>query len=470
MLLRSFIVLLAACSSLSADNQTETISPIYSNDPIPFDISIELADFILPNGLHSYAQATHDGKWLIVAGRTNGLHGFNNDTNNFPPSAQNLLVYVIDPLHGTVYTKSLLDSTADLSSSIVDALSATSTESYQSGKILYVIGGYGIDSSTGNFNTKSTLTAIDVPGLMHWVVKPSKHETAKKHIRQTAHPLLTVTGGYLGQIDAHSPFLLIFGQNFTGYYFDGGNGNYTNQVRRLKIIDDGSHLNVAFLKSEEPNPSYRRRDLNIVPIIKKNKAHYDPGFLALSGVFTLSGGAWTVPVWITGDGSSSMPDPLDPSTFKQGMNNYTSASLVLYSKSENTNYIVLLGGMTFLTSPDGSSDPELPFTNFVTTLKVDSKGSIQQCLMDGSYPIIPSTFSNPGNTLLFGAGASFFAADEMPLYPNGVFSLDALQDGPSVLGYIVGGIASTLPNTNTQADSGGSPYVFRVILTPRGSN
>lgn len=466
---KSLIVLLAAFSTLNAANQTETMSPIYSNDPVPFDISIEQADFILPNGLHSFAQATHDGKWLIVAGRTNGLHGFNDDTNNFPPSAQNLLVYVIDPLHGAVYTKSLLDPTADLSPPIVDALSATSPECYQSGKILYVIGGYGQNSITGDFDTKSTLTAIDVPGLMHWVVKPSKHETAKKHIRQTSHPLLTVTGGYLGQVDAHSPFLLIFGQNFKGYYFDGGNGDYTNQVRRLRIIDDGSHLEVGFLKSEEPNPNYRRRDLNVVPIIKKNKAHYDPGFLALSGVFTLSGGAWTVPVWITGDGRTSMPDPIDPSTFKQGMNNYDSANIVLYSKKENTNYIVLLGGMTFLTSPSDAGDPELPFTNIVTTLKVDSNGNIQQCLMDGSYPVIPSTFSNPGNTLLLGAGAFFFPADKMPLYPNDVYSLDALQDGPVVLGYIVGGIASTLPNTNTQADSGGSPYVFRVILTPKGS-
>lgn len=468
MFFRCLIAFFAAFSNLMAANQTETVSPIESNDPIPFDISIELADFTLPNGLHSFAQASYNGKWLILAGRTNGLHGFNDDTNNFPPSAQNLLVYVIDPMHGTVFTKSLLDATAHLSTTVVDALSSTSPQSFQSGSTLYVIGGYGVDSSTGNFSTKTTLTAIDIPGLIHWVVKPSKHETAKKHIRYTSHPLLQVTGGYLTQVDAHSPFLLIFGQNFIGYYFDGGNGNYTNQVRRMQIIDDGSHLAVGFLKSEDPNPNYRRRDLNICPIMKKKHGHLEASYIALSGVFTETGGAWTVPVSITGNGKTSMPNPEDPSTFKQGMNNYVSATVELYSKKDDLMYIILPGGITFLTSPSGPGDSELPFTNIVTTLKIDHAGNIQQCLMNGTYPTIPSTFSNPGNPLLFGAGAAFFPADRMPLFSNGVFSLDELLNEPTVIGYIVGGIASTLPNTNTQADSGASPYVFRVILSPKG--
>lgn len=469
MLFRCMIAFLVGFSTLTAANQTETVSPIASNDPIPFDISIELADFTLPNGLHSYAQAIYNGKWLILAGRTNGLHGFNDDTNNFPPSAQNLLVYVIDPLHGTVSTKSLLDPSAHLSAKVVDALSATSTQSFQSGNTLYVVGGYGIDSESGDFSTKSTLTAIDIPGLIHWVVKPGNNETAKKHIRQISHPLLQVTGGYLTRVDAHSPFLLIFGQNFIGYYFDGGNGDYTNQVRRFRIIDDGSKLAVAFLKSEEPKPFYRRRDLNICPIIQRHHGHLESSYIALSGVFTLSGGAWTVPVFIAADGKSSMPNPDDPATFKQGMNNYFSATVELYSKNDDLMYIILPGGITYLTSPTGPADSELPFTNLVTTLKIDHQRNIQQCLMDGTYPTIPSTFSNPGNPLLFGAGASFFPADHMPLFSNGVFSLDELQNGPTVIGYIVGGIASTLPNTTTQADSGASPYVFRVILSPKGA-
>lgn len=89
--------------------------------------------------------------------------------------------------------------------------------------------------------------------------------------------------------------------------------------------------------------------------------------------------------------------------------------------------------------------------------------------MDNEYPVIPSTGSNPGNRLLFGTEAVFIPHDDIALYVNNVIQLDALPKAPTVIGYIVGGIMSTLPNTNTSADSTASPYIFKVILTPRAS-
>jgi hypothetical protein len=86
--------------------------------------------------------------------------------------------------------------------------------------------------------------------------------------------------------------------------------------------------------------------------------------------------------------------------------------------------------------------------------------------MSSEYPFIASTGSNPGNQLLFGARAHLFAADRLPAYGNGVLDLDQLGGSqPRVVGYIVGGIMSTLPNTNTQSDSAASPYIFKVTLT-----
>ena len=68
--------------------------------------------------------------------------------------------------------------------------------------------------------------------------------------------------------------------------------------------------------------------------------------------------------------------------------------------------------------------------------------------------------------MLFGAGAQFFRASGPPSYGNGVFDLDQLGGSrPYVIGYIVGGIMSTLPNTNTQSDTAASPYIFKVMLT-----
>ena len=34
-----------------------------------------------------------------------------------------------------------------------------------------------------------------------------------------------------------------------------------------------------------------------------------------------------------------------------------------------------------------------------------------------------------------------------------------------MIGYIVGGIMSTLPNTNVRSDTAASPYIFKVTLT-----
>ncbi len=84
--------------------------------------------------------------------------------------------------------------------------------------------------------------------------------------------------------------------------------------------------------------------------------------------------------------------------------------------------------------------------------------------MDSQYPTILSTQSNPGNPLLFGAGA-YLIPNNIREYPNHVMSLDAIRQ-PTVIGYIVEGIQSTLANTNIQSDSAASPYVFKVTLIP----
>ena len=67
-----------ACLSLliaftvGADNQTATVSPVLSEDALPFTIQIDQAPFGLPTGLQSVARAIHKGQWILLAGRTNG--------------------------------------------------------------------------------------------------------------------------------------------------------------------------------------------------------------------------------------------------------------------------------------------------------------------------------------------------------------------------------------------------------------
>lgn len=455
--------------SVYSDNQTETLSPIYGQDELPFQISIEYAGFSLPNGIQSYASASYRGKWLFIAGRTNGLHGFNSDTNNFPPQLQNRMVYVVDPVHGIVASRSLTDPFSGLSQSQVDTLSVTSPQFYQSGSTLYITGGYGVDQATGLFSTKPVLTAIDIPGLMHWVGHPLTTETAAEHIRQLSHPIFRVTGGNMFQT-GNNPTLLVFGQNFQGFYSPSSNGEYTQQVRRFDIIDNGRTLKIKIKEAEPelPNPNYRRRDLNVVPVMQSVEGRLKSGLVAFSGVFTLTGGAWTVPVNISNGGKSFMADPALPDTFKQGMNNYACPTIGLFSKKNKNMYTIFMGGISIGFFENGvfQTDPEIPFINQVTAIRLNKHGHFKQYLMNATYPLILSTQSNFGNPLLFGAGARFMMERDLPAYPNDVLKLDALKHGPIVLGYIVGGIQSTLPDTNSSSDSAASPYIFRVTLIP----
>jgi hypothetical protein len=457
-----------------AFNQTPTTTPILPSDSLPFEVSIDLMDLSLPNGWHSGAMGIWKSKCLLVAGRTNGMHGFSEDplVNNFPPSAQNTVLFVIDFKHGTVWQRSLTDPSSGLTQEQIDTLSVTSPQFYQNDRTLYMNGGYGIDSSTGTMDTKSTLTAMDVPKLIGWVTEPGENNSVIQNIRQTTHPLLQVTGGYMNQNGPQDPTLLIFGQNFTGLYRDGSNGDYTEQVRTFRIIDDGSTLSIE-PSAEQPgtNPSFRRRDLNVVPVIRPGKEHHIPAYVALSGVFTENGGIWTVPVVIAPDGSSFMADPQDPATFKQGMNNYASPTIGLYSEKREEMYIIIPGGITFGYFQKGvfKTDNEIPFTNEVTTIKLEHNNTFSQYIMNGQYPKILSQFSNPGKKLLFGAGAEFFPRPHLSQYSNGVLKLDHLLDEPHVVGFIIGGIQSTLPNTNTTFDSAASPYIFKVTLQPRKS-
>ena len=449
-------------------NQTDDLSPVSVNPSLPFTISIETANFKIPGGIHSAAVAQNGSNFLIITGRTNGLHGFAN-SGDFPPSQQNTNVFVVNTKTKFVFFRSLDDPLSGLTSSQIETLSVVSPQSYQSGNTLYITGGYGVDTKNNSFSTKDTLTAIHVPGLIHWVINPQCTSRASDFIRQIFDPVFQVTGGIMVQF-GQCPTLLVFGQNFIGNYTTSSNGIYTRQVKRFYIIDDGKNLSVKVLEPipTTPDPNFRRRDLNVIPIIKATKSGKKiPAFVALSGVFTLDTGIWTVPVEITSNGTPFMADPNLETTFKQAMNNYVSAHAELLSKSGDM-YSILFGGLTFGFFEDGQfmTDPIIPFTNQITAIRRSPNGNYQQFLLPVQYPTILSTQSNPGNELLFGAGAKFIIEPNIPIFSNGVLNLSKIKC-PTVIGHIIGGIQSTVPNTNTISDSAASPFIFKVTLTPQ---
>lgn len=480
----AFFLLLS--TSVYGDNQTSTLSPVLPPSSLPFTVNIELSGLELPNGWHSGVFGSVGGKVVLLAGRTNGLHGFasNPNVNNFPPSAQNAIVYVVDFDKQKIWHKSLYAPSSGLTQEQIDSLTVTSPQFYQSKNTLYITGGYGTNTATGQMETKSILSAVDLPGIIDWVrgceeinfpfseslTHSKKKNSFAKHLRQVSDPIVQVTGGVMYQLGTGYPTLLIFGQNFTGFYHDNSNGKYTRQVRSFHIFDNGKDLHIITNGDQpDPLPAYRRRDLNVLPIMLGGKLKPKPAYVALSGVFTKTTGVWTVPVIISPEGKSTMASPDSPTTFKQAMNNYTCATAGLFSKKTQEMYMVLFGGITFGFFENGifETDTEIPFTNEITTIKINKHSVFSQYLMENEYPVIPSTFANPGNPLLFGAGAQFIQNRELPAYTNGVLKFDKISKRPVIIGYIVGGIQSSLPNTNTRLDSAASPYIFTVTLVPK---
>src|SRR5262249_48495640 len=149
------------------------------------------------------------------------------------------------------------------------------------------------------------------------------------------------------------------------------------------IVDNGTTLSIANSVATPQVADYRRRDLNVYPTIKRNPdATLSNGMTALSGVFTLTNGAWTVPVEIDSTGNPSQADPAGPATFRQGMNNYDCAKLGLFSASTGQMHEILFGGISLEDYDPATQtftvDNNLPFINQITSLVVDANGHYTQ--------------------------------------------------------------------------------------------
>jgi len=511
---------LGFCSVAPAQNwnQTQTTTPVIVGGDLPYRVNVSQYDAFSKPKLHSFVAGEHDGKWLIVGGLNEGLHGFVD--NRTSTTDRNPNIWVIDPVAKTSWSRSLADELIPDPGNIDPAmerrflsLTSANTQFEQVGDRLYVAGGYGDDlfSDPGSRTTFDTLSSLDVPGLIDWVQNGTG--AASDHIRQISDPLFKVTGGDMYAIDGKMH--LVFGQDFEDPYSGRGNGVYTHQVRTFEITDDAGGLsfsNVTTSGDEANNPEYRRRDLNIYPTIEDNSGTIQQGVTVLSGVFTPGAqprdfGAWTVPVEIDAAGNAAQidwgNDPLgtsvpfdendpnrgptpdanaldnDPRVFRQAMNNYHAAKFGLFSEATGSMHELLFGGITYQEydpqnpSADAAgfvSDLELPNTSQITSVVRDADGLYEQHYL-GAYPELSIELDINGTleekSIRFGSNAEFFLAEGIETYENGVINLDALPVGETAVGYIYGGIATydrhVFFDPVTLSDA--SSEIFAVTLT-----
>lgn len=409
-----------------------------------FDLQLDTLHIPGLPGLHSFAVATHQGKWLLIGGRRDGMH---QKFNAFNTGGANQQIMVVNPETGLLRQSSM----AGLPDSLQEQLRSANMEFYQHGETLLFIGGYGRSERAQNHVTYPYLTLIDVPGLMAAVETGG---ALQAHFRQIRSDFFGVTGGQLHLLA--DTFYLVGGHRFDGVY-SANSANptqfYTNAIRKFTLDRIGLDAQIGYKGEIIDELNLHRRDYNLAPQIYEDGSQ---GLAIYSGVFQpgLALAPFLNMIEIRPSGHKPVPG------FNQYLANYHCAKVPLYDAATREMHTVFLGGISnyYLDEKDSLiKDNRLPFVKTVS--RVSRKP-------DGTCREVPFDLELPWYT---GAGAEFILAARTPVFSNGVIDYDRLPQGRQLLGYIVGGIATPenqrnpFVANNTAVTSANAPLI-RVFV------
>jgi hypothetical protein len=411
-------------------------------------INISLSAINIENldGRQSFAVGQANGKWLIIGGRTDGLHR-RQPFASFDTNGQPNELLVIDPVSKQKWTANL----SILPIAIQEALKATNIDFIQNNNQLYLIGGYGYSNTLGDHTTFNTLTAIAVSETIAAIVSNNNYSN---YIRQTSNSIFQNTGGQLEKIN--DSYYLIGGQDFQGRYNPMGpthgpgfTQTYSNQIRKFNILDNGTLLGVNNISIITDSVNLHRRDYNALPQILPNLSQ---GITAYSGVFQQNVDLPYLNA-VTIDSLSYVVN----NNFNQYYNHYHCANIPLYSASKNEMHALFFGGIAQYYDSLGIlvQDNNVPFVKTIARVTRDVNGTLAEYKLPIEMPA------------LLGAGAEFIYRDNLPVYTNGVIKMDELSADSTILGYIYGGINSSAKNIfwiNDGSQSASSANIYKVTL------
>lgn len=410
-----------------------------------FDLRLDTLSVPGLPGLHSFAVGTHEGKWLLIGGRRDGMHL---KFNAFGTAGANQHIFVVEPLSGQLWQRPL----AELPDTLREQLHSTNMEFVQQGETLLFIGGYGRSEVAQNHVTYPYLTLIDVPGLMEAVMDGG---ALLPHFQQVRDTFFAVTGAQL--LALADTFYLVGGHFFEGVYSANSGPNltqvYTDAIRKFTLGEIDGTPAVTHQSTVVDELNLHRRDYNLAPQILQNG---EPGLVAFSGVF--QPGLALLPFQNLVEISPSGHHPVD--AFTQYLANYHCAKAPLYAQGANEMHTLFFGGMSqyWLDAADSLiKDNRVPFVRTVSRVSRRADGQYEEVAFDAELPFFTGT------------SAEFIFAEGIPLLPNGVVDYDALPDGENLLGYIVGGIVTpeTQRNpfvTNNLGITSASPRMIAVYL------
>lgn len=423
------LILTVVSYGVTAQNYEVAISPI----------AIEVL-----GGLQSYAIGTHDGEWLIVGGRLDGLHqrqpfaAFDQDGKN-----QNLIV--VDPSERKVWRAPL----TALPITIADQLSSSNMQYHQTDSLLLCTGGYAWSASADDHITFPYLTIVDIPATIRSIKNGSVNSTT---FHQIENELFRVTGGALNQID--DTYYLVGGHTFMGSYNpmgpDQGPGfeqAYTDEIRKFKISKNVNYT-VQILLSAHDEMHLHRRDYNLIPFLQDDERK----LMAYSGVFKNSVDLpWLYPVSISSAGHA----PVDH--FTQYYNHYSCAHLAIYDEEDQSTRTIFFGGIAQFYEEDGIlvQDNDVPFVNTISEVSTAANGQMAEIKLD---------IEMPG---FLGAGSVFVPSHDLLLVDDQILDGSQIADEWIDVGYIYGGIRSTMPNifwVNSGGESHASQTIYKVSI------
>jgi len=409
----------------------------------PFQIAIEPLQICGLGGLQSFAYGHHDGKWLLIGGRTDGLHR-RQPWATFDEAGQNTQLIVVDPVAQKKWSAPL----TSLSLSMQEQLSSTNMEFHQDGDFLYITGGYGYSKSAEDHITFPYLTAVKVSEVIDAIISGKSFNAS---FRQITDQQFAVTGGYLNKI--YDTYYLTGGQRFDGRYNPMNHPTfkqeYTNSIRKFQIQDNESDLIITHLAGITDTINLHRRDYNVIPQIMPDGQE---GLTAFSGVFQVSEDLpFLNCVNIDRSGYRVNND------FSQCYNHYHCAHIPLYSANSNEMHNLFFGGIAQYRDSAGIliQNNDVPFVKTIARVTRDLKGLMAEYKLPAEMPAF------------LGAGSEFIPVENLSVYGNGVIKLDDLRNDSTLIGYIYGGIDSTDSNifwVNNGTQSIASIHIFRMFI------
>ena len=391
---------------------------------IPFSYSVKLKPRSIPNlpGLHSFVFAQHNGKWLIIGGRKDGLHA-RQPFNAFPAATNNTELYVVDINTQQFWTASV----NSLPTGLKEQLQSTNMNFYQDSDTLYILGGYGYSATAADHITYPNLSSVLVSGLINAIINSA---SITPFFKQITHAHFAVNGGQLGKIGP--TFYLVGGHRFDGRYNPMGNPTYTqtyvNGIKTFHLNNFGAQLSFSNYTLTSDQVHLHRRDYNLVPQIFPNG---NEGYTISSGVFQTNVNLpFLYPVDVTSSGY------IPVTTFNQYLSNYHSAKAALYDSVQNTMHSLFFGGMSQYTYVNNvlTQDNNVPFVKTISRVSRDSNGNLMEYKLHTDMPA------------LIGASSEFIPNETLPHYKSEIIKLSQLNGDSNLIGHIYGGIYS--PDSN----------------------